>query len=216
MGSARPCPQGQGLGQRQAAMGGLEAALPAAGPQAPAPAAPGGAWTCSATDYGARRRLERGRAQPAKGVSDAFYCVDTPWAALGLARAGPARGRRRLAGPGQLQRRGAGAGAAFTGEEKLAWEAAGLPLNAWAAWELYHRDPTRPRAARFPWPPGRAPAQRVRLVAAQPGRRRQRPLRLCRDEEKPLEAVHAPLDFPVASSPSSGVLAARHRPRRPP
>lgn len=100
-------------------------------------------------DYAPRQGLNADQFSAQKGYRDAFFSVDAPLAALGWAELDLDRAQGSLL---ELSAFSAAAPAPlppYSGEEKLAWEAAGLPLHALVAWELYHRDPQAPRAGAF-------------------------------------------------------------------
>jgi len=100
-------------------------------------------------DYGPEAALGAGQFSAQKGLKDAFFCVDTPLAALGWAELDLARAESAVLDLASFSAAAPAAIPPFTGEEKLPWDAAGLPLNGWVAWELYHRDPQAGRAAVF-------------------------------------------------------------------
>jgi hypothetical protein len=100
-------------------------------------------------DYAPRANLNSSQFSAQKGQRDSFNSIESPFAALGWAEMDQDKAESELM---DLSSFSAAAPAPLppdTGDEKLAWEAAGLPLHAWAAWELYHRDPQAPRAGRF-------------------------------------------------------------------
>lgn len=99
--------------------------------------------------YGQRSALSADQFSGQKGVRDAFYSVDTPLAALGWAELDMDKAEAALLDLASFSAAAPAPLPPYTGEEKLQWEAAGLPLNALAAWELYHRDPQPGRAAQF-------------------------------------------------------------------
>ena len=162
--------------------------------------------------YGARAALDADALSAAKGEDDSFDCVDTPWAALGLAELDLPAAEAALLDQASFSAAAPAAVPPYTGEEKLQWEAAGLPLNAWAAWELYHRDADSARAAAFLGHLG----DRLRNECAWWAPNRDGDgnglYAFARDDEKPayLRLATPVLDFPVAVSPAagSGVLAA--------
>ncbi|HTB34510.1 MAG TPA: hypothetical protein VK842_06575, partial [bacterium] len=204
-------PQGLAWGRAKQRWAALKAALPGVDPKRQR-LLRRAALALVGDRYGARAALAADAVSSAKGDNDSFGCLDTPWAALGLAELDPAAAEAALLDQASFSAAVPAPVPPFTGEEKLQWEAAGLPLNAWAAWELYHRDPDSARAAAFLghlgdrlrnecawWPPNRDGDGNGLYAFA-------------RDEEKPpyLQRSTPVLDFPVAVSPEagSGVLAA--------
>src|SRR5690348_8633830 len=82
----------------------------------------------------------------AKTYADAFFSDGLPLAALGFSELDHGFAEASVL---ELSSFAASAPAPippYTGEELLLWEAAGLPMNGWAAWELYQRDPEPARA----------------------------------------------------------------------
>ena len=209
--TAAALPQGLAWGRAKQRWAALKAALPAVDPQR-LPLLRRAALALLSDRYGARSALNADALSSAKGDNDSFDCVDTPWAALGLAELDLPAAEGALLDQASFSAAAPAAVPPFTGEEKLQWEAAGLPLNAWAAWELYHRDPDSARAAAFLghlgerlrnecawWPPNRDGDGNGLYAFA-------------RDEEKPpyLRRGTPLLDAPLGLSPAavSGVLAA--------
>jgi hypothetical protein len=101
------------------------------------------------SEYGPQAALSAAQFSADKGLRDAFFSVDTPLAALGWAELDVDKAEAALLDLAGFSAAAPAAVPPYTGEEKLPWDAAGLPLNAWAAWELYHRDPKPARAAQF-------------------------------------------------------------------
>ncbi len=99
------------------------------------------------SDYAREAALGADSFSAEKGRRDAFFSVDTPWAALGFSELDPAKAEAAILD--LVAGDGSGAVPPYTGEEKLPWDAAGLPLDAPIAWELYRRDSDSARAARF-------------------------------------------------------------------
>ena len=99
--------------------------------------------------YRARAALACDAISVAKGVNDSFSSVESPLASLGLAETDPAAAEGSLLDLTSFSAAQPAPVPPYTGEEKLQWDAAGLPLSAWAGWELYHRDPDGPRASAF-------------------------------------------------------------------
>jgi hypothetical protein len=99
--------------------------------------------------YRARAALAADALSDAKGVDDAFSSVDTPLGALGLAETDMAGAEAAVLDLTSFSAAQPAPVPPMTGEEKLQWDAAGLPLAAWAGWELYHRDPDASRAGLF-------------------------------------------------------------------
>lgn len=101
------------------------------------------------SEYAPRANLNARQFSAAKGWRDAFFSVDSPLACLAWAELEPAWAEEALLGLSSFSAAAPAPLPPHTGEEKLAWDAAGLPLHALAAWELYHRDPQPLRAAKF-------------------------------------------------------------------
>jgi hypothetical protein len=99
--------------------------------------------------YRARAALAADAFSTAKGINDTFTSVDTPLAALGVAESDLAGAEAALLDLTSFSAAQPAPVPPLTGEEKLQWDAAGLPLAAWAGWELYHRDPDGGRAGAF-------------------------------------------------------------------
>lgn len=107
------------------------------------------ALTLLLSEYGRRGELTGPMFSAAKGQRDAFSSVEGPLIALGWSDLDHGAAEQSLL---QLCSFAAAAPAPAppsTGEELLPWEAGGLPLHGWAAWELYHRDPEAARANSF-------------------------------------------------------------------
>lgn len=101
------------------------------------------------SDYAPRKSLNSDAFSAQKGVRDAFYSIDSPLAALGWSDLDMGRAQASLLDLVSFSAAAPAPVPPYTGEEKLNWEAAGLPLHALAAWELYHRDPNVTRAGEF-------------------------------------------------------------------
>lgn len=101
------------------------------------------------SEYAPQASLSASQFSADKGLEDAFFSVDSPLAALGWAELDQDKAEAALLDLASFSAAAPAAVPPYTGEEKLPWDAAGLPLNAWAAWELYHRDPKPSRAAQF-------------------------------------------------------------------
>jgi len=101
------------------------------------------------SDYGRHAALGADQFSAQKGLRDAFFSVDTPLAALGWAELDFGKAEDAVLDLSSFSASAPAAVPPFTGDEKLAWDAAGLPLNSLVAWELYHRDPKAQRAAAF-------------------------------------------------------------------
>ena len=99
--------------------------------------------------YGKRGGLNMDLFSADKGSRDAFYSVESSIAALGWAELDMERAEGALLELASFSAAAPAPVPPYTGEEKLDWEASGLPLHGWAAWELYHRDPDLARAGRF-------------------------------------------------------------------
>jgi hypothetical protein len=107
------------------------------------------AATLLMSQYARRLELKSDMLSQAKGYADAFFSDGLPMAALGLSELD-----HGLAESAVLELSSFSAAAPspippYTGEELLLWEAAGLPMHGWAAWELYQRDPELGRAGAF-------------------------------------------------------------------
>jgi hypothetical protein len=100
-------------------------------------------------DYGREASLAADAFSAQKGIKDAFFSVDSPLAACAWAEWDWDAAEAAVLDQESFSAAAPAAVPPFTGEEKLPWDAAGLPLNGWAAWELYHRDPDPQRATRF-------------------------------------------------------------------
>jgi len=100
-------------------------------------------------EYGQQEALSADEFSAQKGLRDAFFSVDTPLAALGWSELDMGRAQSAVLDLSSFSARASAAVPPYSGDEKLSWDAAGLPLNALAAWELYHRDPQPQRAAQF-------------------------------------------------------------------
>jgi|GEM_PF-7023179 len=208
---ASALPQGLAWGRAKWRWAGLKKSLPAVEPKRQR-LLRRAALALLEDRYGARAALDADALSASKGDDDSFDCVDTPWAALGLAELDLPAAEAALLDQASFSAAAPAPVPPYTGEEKLQWEAAGLPLNAWAAWELYHRDPDSARAAAFL---GRL-GERLRNECAWWAPNRDGDgnglYAFARDDEKPayLRLATPVLDFPVAASPAagSGVLAA--------
>ncbi|HTB21302.1 MAG TPA: hypothetical protein VK914_01200 [bacterium] len=99
--------------------------------------------------YGRQEALGADEFSAQKGLRDAFFSVDTPLAALGWSELDMGTAQGAVLDLSSFSARASAAVPPYCGDEKLSWDAAGLPLNALAAWELYHRDPQPQRAAQF-------------------------------------------------------------------
>jgi hypothetical protein len=100
-------------------------------------------------DYAKRAAMNNNLSSADKGQRDAFYGVESSLAALGWAELDMDRAQAALLELASFAAAAPAPVPPYTGEEKLAWEAGGLPLHGIAAWELYHRDPDVNRASRF-------------------------------------------------------------------
>jgi hypothetical protein len=100
-------------------------------------------------DYAKRGALNARLPSADKGRRDAFYALENSVAALGWSELDTAHAEDALLELASFAAAAPAPTPPYTGEEKLAWEAAGLPLQGLAAWELYHRDPDLARAGRF-------------------------------------------------------------------
>ncbi|MGH7441657.1 MAG: hypothetical protein ACREKE_03170, partial [bacterium] len=101
------------------------------------------------SDYGREAALDADQFSAEKGRRDAFFSVDSPLAALGWSELDYAKAEGAVLDLASAAASGPGAVPPYSGDEKLSWDAAGLPLNALAAWELFQRDPDTARAQRF-------------------------------------------------------------------
>jgi hypothetical protein len=101
------------------------------------------------SDYGRQAALGADQFSAQKGVRDAFFSVDTPLAALGWAELDVGKAEGAVLDLSSFSASAPAAVPPYTGDEKLLWDASGLPLNGLVAWELYHRDPQPLRAAQF-------------------------------------------------------------------
>ena len=113
------------------------------------PLAKRAALTLMLDAYGKRGGLNMDLFSADKGTRDAFYSVESSIAALGWAELDLERAEGALLELASFAAAAPAPVPPYTGEEKLEWEASGLPLHGWAAWELYHRDPDLARAGRF-------------------------------------------------------------------
>ena len=107
------------------------------------------ALTLLMDDYAQRGALNSALPSTDKGTRDAFYSVESSLAALGWSELDLDRAEAAVLELASFAAAAPAPVPPFTGEEKLDWEACGLPLHGLAAWELYHRDPDLARASRF-------------------------------------------------------------------
>jgi hypothetical protein len=193
-------PKGKAWAEAQKRWAATRSRLPQAAEARWQPLALRAAQALLMSEYAPRGGLNAALFSADKGRRDAFYGVDSALAALAWSDLDHQKAEDSL-----LELSSFAAAAAFpvppyTGEEKLAWEAGGLPLHGLAAWELYHRDPDANRAGRFlaafgprlrnecAWWPGARDGDGNGLYA------------FARDDEKP--AIF--LAGPAAPAPSTG------------
>lgn len=100
-------------------------------------------------EYAPRQALAAPAFSAHKGRRDAFDGIDSVLACLGWAELDLPKAQAALLELASFSAAAPAPVPPHTGDEKLAWEAAGLPLHGLAAWELYHRDPQAPRAGAF-------------------------------------------------------------------